>query len=178
MGKFKMCVKCGYEYSNVYDRRFHAQPVACNDCGPEYSLAYGQEIFSGIEILFSTAAQLLDNGKILAVKGTGGYHLACNALDHEVVSRLRFLKNREAKPFAVMFASLEKLREFAFINLKEEELLTSWQRPVVLLKLKKSLPESVNDGLDTIGAMLPYMPFHYFLFEKLKTLSLFLPAEI
>ncbi len=166
MSPFEMCPDCRREYSDVRDRRFHAQPVACSVCGPEYTLIKEGHPIKGIEAITAELRQLLKNGKIVAVKGMGGFFIACDALNENAVSRLRRLKNREAKPFAVMFSSLGKLKEYTWVDEAEEASLLSFRRPVVLLKQRKSLAPSVNTGFKTIGAMLPYMPVHYLLFEN------------
>ncbi|MDD5507276.1 MAG: carbamoyltransferase HypF [Bacteroidales bacterium] len=168
MEPFVMCDECHAEYTSVLDRRFHAQPVACNNCGPTYELLENGKRTTDLSSIISTVCRLLENGKILTIKGMGGFFLACDATNKEAVSKLRALKKREGKPFAVMVASLDTAREFAFINPAEEKLLLSWRRPIVLLRERKKLAPDVNVGFDTIGIMLPYMPFHYLLFEKLK----------
>ncbi|MEE4176379.1 MAG: carbamoyltransferase HypF [Bacteroides sp.] len=169
MAAFPMCSKCSDEYSNIHNRRFHAQPVACNACGPVYSLysPAGEKI--ECKNLIREAARILDEGKILAIKGTGGFHLACDALNSETVNRLRTGKLREGKPFAIMFSSIETLSEFASLKLEEKTSITSWQRPIVLVDGKNNLQGTVNAGLTRIGAFLPYMPFQYLLFRHLST---------
>ncbi|MDP4282650.1 MAG: carbamoyltransferase HypF, partial [Bacteroidota bacterium] len=157
------------EYENIHDRRFHAQPVACNECGPHYSLWKGEDrIIEDTDTMVSEIRKMLREGKIIAMKGIGGFHLACNAQDEYAVSRLRSKKNREGKPFAVMFSGLDEVRRFAFTGEKEEKCLTSWRRPIVILDSKPSptLAPSVSNGLKSIGAMLPYMPFHYLLLNE------------
>ena len=169
MDVFEMCPVCKSEYENPSDRRFHAQPVACINCGPNYKFISGEietEIFD--EILESTS-KFIDEGKIVAIKGIGGFFIACDALQGDSVGLLRKRKSREGKPFAVMFKDIKTMKQFCFINVEEEIALTSWQRPIVILQSKNKLPESVSNGINTVGAMLPYMPFHYLLFEKLKT---------
>jgi hydrogenase maturation protein HypF len=170
MDPFEMCPVCKKEYSNVLDRRFHAQPVACNHCGPNYELIYGETTFSGIDKIISEASRLILSGKILAIKGMGGFHLACDATDETAVSRLRQRKNREGKPFAVMFRDLADVKNYMEVSLEEENILVSWRRPIVILKnnvQKINLAESVSNGFNTTGVMLPYMPIHYMLFERL-----------
>jgi len=166
MNDFKMCSECKKEYSDIMDRRFHAQPVACSVCGPEYTLLYDNKEIKGISNIISKVITLIRNQKIIAIKGLGGFFLACDALSEETVSRLRKLKNREGKPFAVMFPNIEMLKKYAFVESTHQTSLLSWKRPIVLLKQKISLAPSVNVGFNTIGAMLPYMPLHYLLFEK------------
>jgi hydrogenase maturation protein HypF len=169
MSGFTMCKTCRSEYEDAGDRRFHAQPVACNTCGPEYELIIQGGQIRGIRNILKKTAEFMDGGKIAAIKGQGGFHLACNALNEAAVDRLRRSKFREGKPFAVMFRNIESIKNYAFLDDVEEKELTSWRRPIVILKAKKSLAYSVSSGLDTIGCMLPYMPFHYQLFEWLKT---------
>ncbi|MGD9492419.1 MAG: carbamoyltransferase HypF [Bacteroidales bacterium] len=168
MKQFIMCDDCQKEYTDVRDRRFHAQPVACSVCGPEYTLHYDGKTIKGISEILNELGKLFHEKKIIAIKGIGGFFLACDALDEEAVQRLRKLKNREGKPFAVMFSSLQKLKEYAHVDAVEEKSLTSLKRPIVLLNSKKELAPSVCVGFGTVGAMLPYMPLHYLLFEKTK----------
>ncbi len=172
MKSFSMCEQCQQEYENITDRRFHAQPNACRDCGPEYELLYQGQSIKGIEDILKTVCSLIEEGKIVAMKGVGGFHLACDAANEKAVAELRRKKNREGKPFAVMFGSLEKVREYAAVSEEEAQLLLSEKRPIVLLKKgrgKKELAPSVTRDLDSLGIMLPYTPFHYLLFERLST---------
>ncbi|MBN2613045.1 MAG: carbamoyltransferase HypF [Bacteroidales bacterium] len=166
MQPFEMCQVCWEEYNNILDRRFHAQPLACNHCGPTYQMVADNKHTNITSEILISAAEMLANGKIIALKGTGGFHLMCNALDDAAVSRLRASKKREGKPFAVLFRNIGAIQQYAAVNSIEEESLTSWRRPIVLLQMKKQLAASVTQGLNTIGAFLPYMPFHYLLFEK------------
>ena len=168
MKEFVMCNSCRKEYTDVLDRRFHAQPTACADCGPEYTLHFEETAITGIHAILSKLEELFLSNKIVAIKGIGGFFLACNALDEEAVQRLRKLKNREGKPFAVMFSSLSTLKDYAHVDATEEKSLTSLKRPIVLLNSKKPLAPSVCVGFETVGAMLPYMPLHHLLFEKIK----------
>ena len=167
MKDFELCPDCLKEYGDITDRRFHAQPVACSLCGPEYSLLYQNKVIKDTQAIISKLGALIKDKNIIAVKGLGGFFLACDALCEETVIRLRKLKNREGKPYAVMFSDIDTLKEYAFVNNTEETSLKSWKRPIVLLRQKKSLAPSVSVGFNTIGAMLPYMPLHYLLFEKL-----------
>ncbi len=166
MSIFPMCEKCCSEYSNVLDRRFHAQPVACSNCGPKYSLHLNGNIIEDQGLIIKTMRALLKEGKVIAVKGMGGYFLACDALNQEAVRKLREGKNREGKPFAVMFPDLETIEKYAFIDEDEKKWLTSWKRPIILLRKKNELARDVCLDFSTIGSMLPYMPFHYLLFEE------------
>jgi hydrogenase maturation protein HypF len=168
MQEFDMCPDCRREYGNIRDRRFHAQPTACARCGPEYSLVTGSAKISGIQKILNQTARLIDGGGILAVKGLGGFFLACDALNEAAVRRLRDSKHREGKPFAVMFRDLAEAGQYCEISDAEASLLTSWRRPIVVLREKHGLAPAVSNGFATIGAMLPYMPFHHLLFERLQ----------
>ena len=166
MEPFGMCLRCASEYYDILDRRFHAQPVACNSCGPEYRLHENGHSMTGISRILEEIASRLQSGLSVAVKSLGGYNLMCDALNEEAVAGLRLRKQRDSKPFAVMFRDIPAVKEYCIINKEEETLLTSWRRPILILKQLKPLAASVNSGLDTIGAMLPYMPFHYMLFRR------------
>ncbi|MGA9994948.1 MAG: carbamoyltransferase HypF [Pyrinomonadaceae bacterium] len=173
MRDFEMCNECRAEYENPLDRRFHAEPTACAACGPRLSLkdASGQGIVddtSGEEDAVAHARALLSGGMILAVKGIGGFHLACDALNATAVERLRRRKYREDKPFALMANSVDVVRDYCFVSEAEASLLTSERRPIVLLKKRDgaSLPKAIAPGVGTLGFMLPYTPLHYLLLEK------------
>ncbi len=169
MAPFEMCGPCAGEYRDTDDRRYHAQPVACNSCGPVYNLkADGREITELKGILQEIADRLASGGSV-AVKSVGGYNLLCDALNEEAVANLRRRKQRDMKPFAVMFRDIEALKEYCLADGEEETLLLSWQRPIVILRQKKPLAPSVSSGLNTTGAMLPHMPFHHILFRVLHT---------
>jgi hydrogenase maturation protein HypF len=168
MQPFRMCPSCHSEYTNILDRRFHAQPVACNNCGPHYEMRLNGGRISDFDQILKQCSALLKNDGILAVKGLGGYFLACNALSEAACARLRSLKNRESKPFAVMFRNIESLREYCLCEDSEKEVLTSWRRPIVLLTQRKNMAASLNKGLNKLGCMLPYMPFHFILFQSME----------
>ncbi|WIM04832.1 MAG: carbamoyltransferase HypF [Candidatus Nitricoxidivorans perseverans] len=163
MAAFEMCPACRSEYDDPADRRFHAQPNACPECGPRLALrdGAGDPI---VEIL----ARLL-RGEIVAVKGLGGYHLACDATNAEAVARLRERKNREEKPFAVMFANSVSVAPYAEVGDAERTLLESRERPVVLLAKRDgcdaALP-GIAPGLRELGAMLPCTPIQFLLFHE------------
>jgi hydrogenase maturation protein HypF len=165
MRHFTMCALCQAEYDDPLNRRFHAQPNACPACGPQVSLwdSHRQSIRTADPI--AAAADLIRQGKILAVKGLGGYHLAVDALNVEAVARLRQRKLREEKPFAVMSPDLAAIRRYAVVETAEEGLLRSIQRPIVLLKKTSSynLAEEVAPRNRYVGAMLPYTPLHHLL---------------
>ncbi len=167
MKDFKMCGKCNSEYNDIIDRRFHAQPIACNLCGPEYRYTSKGKTITGIGSIISEVSLMISGGMTVAIKGIGGWFLMCNAMDEDAVARLRLRKQREAKPMAVMFRDLTTLKKFCYVDAAEESELVSWRKPILILRQKKSLCGSVSNGLGTTGAMLPYMPFHYLLFRSL-----------
>lgn len=169
MQPFTMCARCKGEYKNIDDRRFHAQPVACNHCGPHYLLDTSNGRIEGNDSILNHLSRLIQDDEVVTIKGTGGYHLACNGLSSEAVHKLRKIKQRDTKPFAVMFRDIDTLKEFSNISSAEESLITSWRRPIVLLRTRKQLAAGIHDELEVIGAMLPYMPFHYLLFKRLET---------
>jgi len=168
MSDFRMCPECQREYEDPFDRRFHAQPNACPECGPQMELkdCRGNPVICADAI--GETSQLLKQGKIIAVKGLGGFLLACNATDQEAVNRLRRSKNRPAKPLAVMVSSLDEAREHCYVNNKEAELLASPGSPIVLMKWKadSSISKAVAPGLKYLGIMLPYTPLHHILLRE------------
>ena len=169
MAVFPMCTPCHAEYMDVNDRRFHAQPVACEKCGPHYTFFAGNKRIEGTDQIIEQLCKMILEGGVIAMKGLGGFHLACDATNEEAVTRLRMMKRREGKPLAVMFPDMDILKKFAAVSPVEEEILFSWRRPIVLVKNagKNKLASGVNVGLNTVGAMLPYLPFHHLLFERL-----------
>jgi hydrogenase maturation protein HypF len=170
MSVFKMCDKCAAQYKDVRDRRFHAQPVACATCGPQIRLTdnAGKTITAQTGKVIAETAKLLLAGKIVAIKGIGGFHLAVDALNNRAVQRLRQRKKRDHKPFAMMAASIEQIKEYTIVNQADERLLGSPQSPIVLLPKKPDSPiaPSVAEGVDTYGFMLCYAPLHYLLFAQ------------
>jgi hydrogenase maturation protein HypF len=169
MKVFKMCQECEREYNDPTNRRFHAQPNACPKCGPRVFL-YDKEgnLLGESEEAIDLAIQAVKEGKIVAVKGIGGFHLICDATNEKAVNTLRMRKRRQEKPFAVMFKSLQQLKEYACPTDLEEALLSSPQKPIVLIeKVQDSLPETIAPGLKRIGAFLPYSPLHYIILSKL-----------
>ncbi|WP_457597181.1 carbamoyltransferase HypF [Hydrogenimonas sp.] len=168
MAKFTMCEACEAEYHDPMDRRYHAQPIACFDCGTQLSLMDSEgRALEGDAI--EEAAKLLVEGKIVAVKGLGGFHLMCDATSEEAVARLRERKGRPDKPFAVMVKDMRTARRLARVQEREAALLQSKERPIVLLKKSGTteLAEGVAPGIDRIGLMLPYTPLHYLLFDHI-----------
>ena len=170
MSVFEMCDMCAAQYTDVSDRRFHAQPVACGSCGPQIRLTdnTGRTISEQTENVIADAARLLLAGKIVAIKGIGGFHLAADALNSRAVQRLRRRKKRDYKPFAMMAASIERIKKYAIVDGAAGRLLSSPQSPIVLLPKKPDslIAPSVAEGVDTYGFMLCYAPLHYLLFAQ------------
>lgn len=170
MKSFRMCPDCQREYECPSDRRFHAQPNACPACGPSLSLltCEGKPIPCGEPL--THAAQLLLEGKIVAVKGLGGFLLACDATQTGAVRTLRERKSRPAKPFAVMLAKTEQAERFCFISDAEKMLLESPQAPIVLLRSKEqtAISPEVAPALRYLGVMLPYTPLHHLLMREVN----------
>lgn len=176
MKPFDMCERCSAEYHDMDNRRFHAQPVACNFCGPSYRFRSTGEDITTFDEIMQRLTSFLSHGKIIAIKGQGGYHLMCDAFNDQAVVNLRTRKTRDKKPFAVMFRDLASVRKYCIVNHEEERILTSWRRPIVLLRQRNKFPEGINSGLSTIGAILPYMPVHYLLFQNISTEALVLTS--
>jgi len=170
MSVFEMCDKCAAQYKDVKDRRFHAQPVACGSCGPQIRLTdnTGKTITAQTEKVITEAARLLLAGKIVAIKGIGGFHLAVDALNSRAVQQLRERKKRDHKPFAMMADSVEQIKKYAIVNRAAGRFLSSPQSPIVLLPKKPDSPIAplVAEGVDTYGFMLCYAPLHYLLFAQ------------
>jgi hydrogenase maturation protein HypF len=169
MRSFEMCPSCRREYEEATDRRFHAQPNACPVCGPQLELLDERgEPLPGDPLLGSV--RLLREGKILAVKGLGGFHLAVDATNEEAIKRLRRRKKREEKPLALMVGTLEAARNIVELSNTEEEILTSRERPILLGYRRSGAPESYGVAASVapdnpyLGVMLPYTPLHYLLF--------------
>ena len=168
MADFAMCRLCASQYGDPSDRRFHAQPIACPACGPSCWLTdpRGRQVVCDDPI--AEAARMLRDGRIVAVKGLGGFHLACRADDDRAVRRLRRRKGRDAKPFALMVADLDQARRLVRLDPPAEALLTGPRRPIVLLgRLDDAeVAESVAPDLNTLGVMLPYTPLHHLLLAE------------
>ena len=165
MAGFEMCRDCRREYEDPTDRRYHAQPIACPVCGPRVTLKEarsGKHIPGGVE----AAADLIRMGRILAVKGLGGFHLVCDPRRPGAVRRLRVIKERKRKPLALMARDIATVEEFAYVSPAERRELLTAGRPIVLLRKKKDLP-GISPHLDEIGFMLPYTPLHHLLLERL-----------
>ena len=166
MDEFAMCPTCQEEYDDPLDRRFHAQPNACPTCGPHAELVDQDGTAIPCDDPIRKAGHLLKEGKILAVKGLGGFHLTCDATNEEAIHRLRERKRRPSKPFAVMMGTLEEIERNCQVSQEERDLLTSPECPIVLLSRRSSgtgLSPSVAPSLRYLGVMLPYTPLHHIL---------------
>ncbi len=181
MAQFAMCPDCAKEYADPLDRRFHAQPIACPKCGPKVWLQTSAECWvqsaKGLRDAndaIQEAQRLLMAGKIVAIKGLGGFHLACDATNAAAVAELRRRKGRVDKPFALMAANLESIEDFCEVNDQERALLQSPQHPIVLLNKRcgSTISQQVAPGQSTLGVMLPYTPLHELLFFHPSSLSL------
>jgi hydrogenase maturation protein HypF len=168
MRHFTMCPSCRAEYENPNSRRFHAQPNACPQCGPQVSLHANRNTRVETGDPIAQCAQWIKDGCIIAIKGLGGFHLCVDALNEPAVDRLRQRKHREEKPLAVMSGDVETISTYAHVTPEENELLTSIQRPIVLLAKKKpeKLAFSVAPRNQYYGVMLPYTPLHYLLLHQ------------
>ncbi|MCB0118265.1 MAG: carbamoyltransferase HypF [Anaerolineales bacterium] len=169
MAGFHLCPDCEKEYKNPTNRRFHAQPVACPVCGPKVWLEIQNSEFriQNDDAIVETRKLLVD-GKILAIKGLGGFHLACDATNANAVRELRTRKLRVDRPFALMMPDLETIEKHCFVSEQESELLQSTARPIVLLKKRpeSTIVEEVSPKQEWLGVMLPYTPLHYLLFAN------------
>ncbi|MEK7699956.1 MAG: Sua5/YciO/YrdC/YwlC family protein, partial [Planctomycetota bacterium] len=168
MSGFTMCADCSDEYHNPANRRFHAQPNACHVCGPTVTLSKGEGKGIRADDPISAVCALLNEGKIVAIKGIGGYHLACDAANDRAVSLLRERKHRYDKPFAIMVNGIERVRQFCRVSEIEEASLCSTQRPIVLLKKKSvcAISPKVAPASACLGVMLPYTPLHHLILAE------------
>ncbi len=171
MQAFSLCPACKDEYANPQDRRFHAQPLACPDCGPRlsYILPGGKPVDCADPL--ERAVEDIRSGALVAVKGLGGFHIMADALNIEALERLRSLKTREYKPFALMFPDMAVVKKHCFVNAVEEVLLSGPEAPIVLLKKRaeSELPDVIAPENPCLGCMLPYTPLHFLMLSKLGT---------
>jgi len=176
MDRFSMCAACRAEYEDPTDRRFHAQPIACHDCGPQLTLrnASGRAICCDDAI--HALADALRSGKIVAMKGVGGYHLVCDARNASAVEQLRQRKQRDAKPFAIMVRDVAAAAELCSISAIEKNVLMSWRRPIVLLSKRPACDDVIAAAVapenPCTGIMLPHTPLHHLLFRELNDVPL------
>ncbi|MDD2887108.1 MAG: carbamoyltransferase HypF [Aliarcobacter sp.] len=171
MASFELCEDCKNEYENPTNRRYHAQPVACEKCGPNVTLYNkNDEILSvGIKAI-EEVAELINEGSIVAIKGIGGFHLICDAKNSKTIEELRIKKNRLNKPFAVMFKDIKDIKNYTNLTLKEEEILTSRNKPIVLVKKREDfkLSQLIAPDINHLGCFIAYTPLHYLLFRYLN----------
>ena len=173
MAEFKMCASCEREYNDPLNRRFHAQPTCCPNCGPKAFLKdLKGQIFAEGESAFSTCAELLEQGKIIAIKGLGGFHLCCDGSNVKAINELRKRKNRPAKPLAIMCENEQMASALADFTKGEKKLLNSQLRPIVLAKksqvLKPKLSQAIAPNIDKIGVFLAPTSFNLLLFHYFK----------
>lgn len=173
MAAFDLCQPCEAEYRDPADRRFHAQPIACGRCGPQIWIeklgpgAVNMEAFSMLDDVDATGGMIL-NGHIVAIRGLGGVHLACDATNVDAIATLRRRKGRDGKAFALMARDLDVVRRFCEVSDAEAQALTGPEAPIVLLKVKtNSLPDAIAPGLDRLGVMLPYTPFYHMIMRRI-----------
>ncbi len=171
MSKFELCSFCKEEYINPKNRRYHAQPVCCEKCGPKIELFNNKdeklkENYTAIEEL----TKFINQGKIVAIKGIGGFHLVCDATNDKAILELRKRKNRPTKPYAVMFKDIVQVQKFANLNLKEKETITSKHKPITLVNKKQNstLSSLVAPNIDRLGCFIAYTPLHILLFRTLN----------
>lgn len=167
MADFPMCPACSAEYHNPLNRRFHAQPVACPECGPHVWFEVDGQQLAGHDTAIRQAREWLKDGKIVAVKGLGGFHLACDATNSAAVEELRRRKKRSDKPFALMTFDLDQIEQHCFVTDDERRLLASLQHPIVLLERKpdSTIARAAAPQQKTLGFMLPYTPLHLLILE-------------
>ena len=178
MAEFPMCNACANEYADPANRRFHAQPNACFECGPHLFLNTFDEVVEGCNLAMSdtiihTAARMIAEGKILAVKGLGGYHLVCDAKNEDALATLRERKHRDNKAFAVMVKNADVATHYCMVSDIERDVLNTPARPIVLLKKRPSvsLPEELSGNLPELGVMLPYTPVQALLLAEFEKVS-------
>lgn len=171
MDIFAMCEDCRREYNDPQSRRYHAQPISCPNCGPKlHFIDMEQEEDSYNNDALNVAVKKIQEGKSVAIKGLGGFHIVCDATNAEAVQKLRDSKHRATKPLAVMFRNLRDINSVAKVSKKEKELLLSQEHPIVIVHKKKSsfLADAVAPNIDKIGVFLPYTPLHMLLLDTLK----------
>ncbi|MBF2014892.1 MAG: carbamoyltransferase HypF [Rivularia sp. T60_A2020_040] len=184
MKDFKMCPQCSKEYADIENRRFHAQPVACYTCGPQVCLerADGKPMTAAMFSMLDdvdAVCSLLQKGEIVAIKGLGGIHLACDATNHTAVEKLRWRKQRDDKPFALMARDIEIIEKYCTPTAKEKELLESTIAPIVLINARHpALSPSVAPGQNSLGFMLPYTPLHHLIMRRMNRPIVFTSGNI
>ena len=171
MALFELCTKCKKEYEDPTNRRYHAQPVACEECGPQVMLYDNQKnkLASNIDAI-KQIANFINRGKIVAIKGMGGFHIVCDATNEDAIKNLREKKNRPSKPFAVMFKNLQEIKKHTTLSQKEEEVILSKEKPIVIVNKSENnkICNSVALDINRLGVFLPYTPLHFLLFRYLN----------
>ena len=171
MFSFELCEKCKNEYENPTNRRYHAQPIACEKCGPNVVLYNNKnEVLSSDINAIKEIAQKINEGSIVAIKGMGGFHLICDANNDKTIENLRTRKSRLNKPFAVMFKDINSIKSYVELTPKEEEFLSSKEKPIVLIKKKKefNLSQLLAPNINHLGCFIAYTPLHHLLFRYLN----------
>ncbi|MGB5867965.1 MAG: carbamoyltransferase HypF [Arcobacteraceae bacterium] len=172
MDEFEMCESCKEDYTNPLHRRYHAQPISCNNCGPQLTLSIKNKVIStNADDIYHKTTQLIKEGNIVAIKGIGGFHIVCDASNDLVIQQLREYKHRPSKPFAIMCKDIKQISTFATISSKENELLLSKESPIVVLDMKsenKIISNNLAPKIERIGCFLPYTALHHLLFEYLE----------
>jgi hydrogenase maturation protein HypF len=177
MNEFPMCMDCKVEYLDPVNRRFDAQGITCSLCGPKMSLYQNDGSIIDTKDVFATTAKLLLDGKIVAIKGIGGIHLASLATEDDIIKKIRDRKKRPYQPFALMSPNIQSIKTYAIINTAEKNIIRSWRKPIVLLRKKgKIISELVAPGLNRVGVMLPYTGIHVVLFKKLNVPALIMTS--
>lgn len=167
MNKFKMCDKCYQEYTTTINRRFHAQPNACPSCGPKVELIDNNKNKILCDNPIRRAIKAIKEGKIVAIKGLGGFHLSCDAKNQKAIQVLRKRKNRPTKPLALMMKDIDTIKKYCLLSVKEEKVISSNKRPILILNKKGAkLPYHIAPNNNKLGVMLPFTPLHYLLFEE------------
>lgn len=170
MDKFVMCKKCSLEYKDPRDRRYHAQSIGCHECGLKLRLLDKNGIVLESKNIIDRVAKLISEGKILAIKGVGGYHLVCDASNDKTIKLLRERKKRPSKPFALMVKDMDAAKEISYMSKKESELLSSNRRPIVLLSKREdsTISNFVSLGVGGVGIFLAYTPLHHLILQRLS----------
>lgn len=179
MGEFKMCKACKKEYTNPLDRRYHAQTIACKNCGPKLKLMNNNKIINEKDDIkkIKITADLLRKNKIIAIKGIGGFHIT-SILNNIAIKKIKSALNRYDKPFAIMVKDINMAKKYVILNKKEEEILTSSIRPIVILEKKNKKLNKETSELNTLGIMMPYTALHYLLFKFINKPLIMTSANI
>jgi hydrogenase maturation protein HypF len=172
MNDFTMCESCKEEYENPFKRRYHAQPISCNHCGPKLTLNNKEDLITDVaQEIYKQTAEYIKSGKILAIKGIGGFHIICDATNDATIQKLREYKYRPSKPFAIMCKDINQIRQIVKVNEKEEKTIISKEAPIVVCEKLNDKENEVSDliapNITRIGCFLPYTPLHHILFEYL-----------